>query len=373
VKESPAEVNVMAAPGSEKADVSSNKEPKTAARAPLFVRNDFSLDINASFEIQAGKTLWTSEDDEDGNNLEEWWGRANLGLATESKDFSGRMLMHIYTGDLEGNEVYVRKDGDTSFEYRDLFEIHEAWALQRTKYMNFKLGRWEFTQKNGDFFGDYVDGYYKGFKSGLSSENAIEFQLAPNENMSMELAFISKAPHLNEGDLRLMFHFRKLASIEALDLDLGYRNNIFNEIYASDDNDVRHTISLQGKTPLVPGIVYLFLEAALMNLDAETDYTYVDPNTGIERTKTKTVDMVTPITGGLIFTPRDYRIILEAEFVNNRDATELADNNKHVKDVLGAFYIEKPLSKHFTLSFGAHSYESSKDFAFTGNLIGTIN
>jgi hypothetical protein len=95
--------------------------------------------------------------------------------------------------------------------------------------------------------------------------------LAPNENMSMELAFISKAPHLNEGDLRLMFHFRKLASIEALDLDLGYRNNIFNEIYASDDNDVRHTISLQGKTPLVPGIVYLFLEAALMNLDAETD------------------------------------------------------------------------------------------------------
>ena len=83
--------------------------------------------------------------------------------------------------------------------------------------------------------------------------------------------------------------------------------------------------------------------------------------------------MVTPITGGLLFTPRDYRIILEAEYIADRNETEFADDNKHVKDVLGAFYIEKPLTKRFTLSFGAHSYGSSKDFAFTGNLLGTIN
>ena len=368
----PLKANVMAAPGSEavalKAPV--KEEPQ---KAPLYTGKNFSLDLNASFEIQAGKTLWTSEDDEDGHNLEEWWGRANFGMMTEADDFKGKLLVFMYPGDLQGNEVNVREDGDTSYAYRDLFEIHEAWVLQHTEFVNFKLGRWEFTQKNGDFFGDYVDGYYKGFKSGLNSENAIEFTLNPAENMSVDLAFISNAPHLNKGDLRLMFHFRKLAGIEALNLDLGYSNNIFDEIYASDENDVRHTISLQAKTPLIPGAIYLFAEAALMNLDAEEEYTYIDPETHLERTKTRSVDMVTPITGGLLFTPRDYRIILEAEYIADRNETEFADDNKHVKDVLGAFYIEKPLTKRFTLSFGAHSYGSSKDFAFTGNLLGTIN
>jgi hypothetical protein len=84
--------------------------------------------------------------------------------------------------------------------------------------------------------------------------------------------------------------------------------------------------------------------------------------------------MVAPITGGLLFTPGDYRIILEAEYIHNRADTEYADaDKKHVKDVLGAFYIEKPLTKRFTLSFGAHSYGSSRDFQFNGNLIGRIN
>ena len=368
----PIETNIMAAPGSEAVAIKTPVKEK-AKKAPLYTGKDFSLDLNASFEIQAGKTLWTSEDDEDGYNLEEWWGRANFGVVTEADDFKGKLLVYMYPGDLQGNEVNVREDGDTSYAYRDLFEIHEAWVLQHTEFVNFKLGRWEFTQKNGDFFGDYVDGYYKGFKSGLNSENAIEFALSPTENMSVDLAFISQAPHLNKGDLRLMFHFRELAGIEALNLDLGYSNNIFDEIYASDENDVRHTISLQAKTPLVPGAIYLFIEGAFMNLDAEEEYTYVDPKTHLERTKTRSVDMVTPITGGILFTPKDYRVILEAEYIKDRNETEFADDNKHVKDVLGALYIEKPLSKHFTLSFGAHSYGSSKDFAFTGNLLGTIN
>jgi hypothetical protein len=368
----PVEANVMAAPGSEAVAIKTPVKEE-AKKAPLYTGKNFSLDLNASFEIQAGKTLWTSEDDEDGHNLEEWWGRANFGVVTKADDFEGKLLVFMYPGDLQGNEVNVREDGDTSYAYRDLFEIHEAWVLQHTEFVNFKLGRWEFTQKNGDFFGDYVDGYYKGFKSGLNSENAIEFALNPTENMSVDLAFISNAPHLNKGDLRLMFHFRELAGIEALNLDLGYSNNIFDEIYASDENDVRHTISLQAKTPLLPGAIYLFIEGALMNLDAEEEYTYVDPKTHLERTKTRSVDMVTPITGGLLFTPKDYRVILEAEYIANRDETEFADDNKHVKDVLGAFYIEKPLTKRFTLSFGAHSYGSSKDFAFTGNLLGTIN
>lgn len=360
----PAEDYSMAAAGTE--------EKKKVKKEPLFKAGEFVFDISASFEIQAGKVLWTSEDDKNSDNLEEWWGRANLGLETHSNDFNGRILVWMYPGDLMDNQYHARHtaNGDTSdsYEYRDLFEIPEAWAEQHTKYMAFKLGRWEFTQKNGDYFGNYIDGYYHGFKSGANSENALQFTLTPTETMTMDVAFISTTPNLNSGDLRLMFRFHDLSGIEFLNLDLGYRTNVFDLIH-DDDKDVRHTISLQGKTPIVNGLAYLFLEGALMGIDAEE--TYRDKS-GKEHTRS--IDMVAPITGGLLFTPRDYRIILEAEYIHDRQNTEYADKDKkHIKDVLAAFYIEKPLSKRFTLSFGAHSYGTSRDVEFNGNLIGKIN
>ncbi len=362
--QAPAEDYSMAAVGTE--------EKKKVKKEPLFKAGEFVFDINASFEIQAGKVLWTSEDDKNSDNFEEWWGRANLGLETHSNDFNGRILVWMYPGDLMDNQYHARHtaNGDTSdsYEYRDLFEIHEAWAEQHTKYLAFKLGRWEFTQKNGDYFGNYVDGYYHGFKSGTNSENALQFTLTPTETMTMDVAFISTTPNLNTGDLRLMFRFHDLSGIEFLNLDLGYRTNVFDLIH-DDDTDVRHTISLQGKTPIVSGLAYLFLEGAFMGIDAEE--TYRDAN---GKKHTRSIDMVAPITGGLLFTPRDYRIILEAEYIHDRQDTEYADKDKkHIKDVLAAFYIEKPLSKRFTLSFGAHSYGTSRDFEFNGNLIGKIN
>ena len=360
------------APDMSMAAADSEPKKKKKKREPLLKAGQFEFDINASFEIQAGKTLWVSEDDKNSDNLEEWWGRANLGLETRSNDFNGRILIYMYPGDLQDNQYHTHHtaNGDTSdtYEYRDLFEIHEAYAEQHTRYAAIKLGRWEFTQKNGDYFGNYVDGYYNGFKSGTNSENALQFSFTPTETMSMDVAFISTTPNLNTGDLRLMFRFHDLSGIEFLNLDLGYRTNVF-DIVHDDDTDVQHTISLQGKTPIVNDLAYFFLEGALMGIDAEE--TYKD-RFGKKRTRTK--DLVAPITGGILFTPRDYRIILEAEYIHDRAETDYADKDKkHVKDVLAAFYIEKPLTKRFTLSFGAHSYGTSRDYGFTGNLIGTIH
>src|SRR5574344_1096602 len=357
VAAAPAEDNSMAAPGS---------MPVKKKKQPLFAAGQYVFDVNASCEIPAEKTPWDKEDDVGGDNFDEWWGRANLAFVTQSNDFNGKILVRMYPGDLKGNEYHVRQDSIDKYEYRDLFEVHEAWAKQN---VNLQLGRWEFTQKNGDYFGDYLDGYYKGYKSGANSENALQFGLTANENFSAEAAFVSTESHLNKGDLRLMFHFRKLASIEKLDLDLGYRTNVFDRVHDSN-SDILHTISLQGKVPLVQDIAYLFLEGAVMDIGITGSFT----STTTEGVTSKhDNDMVTPITGGLLFTPRDYRIILEAEYIHNRKDTQFADANNHVKDVLGAFYIEKPLSDRFTLSFGAHNYASSKDYAFSGNLIGKIN
>jgi hypothetical protein len=46
---------------------------------------------------------------------------------------------------------------------------------------------------------------------------------------------------------------------------------------------------------------------------------------------------------------------------------------KHVKNVLGALYLEKAFTDRFSLSAGFHSYGCTKDFMISGNLVGRIN
>ena len=87
-------------------------------------------------------------------------------------------------------------------------------------------------------------------------------------------------------------------------------------------------------------------------------------------------DLVIPLTGGFAFyTPVVDRIILEAEYVGDRDEHKDYVNfpSKHVKDVLGAIYLEKAFTDRFSLSAGFHSYGSTKDYMISGNLVGRIN
>ena len=88
-------------------------------------------------------------------------------------------------------------------------------------------------------------------------------------------------------------------------------------------------------------------------------------------------DMVIPVTGGIAFyTPVVDRIILEAEYIGDRDEHKeywSISNPKHVKDVLGAFYLEKAFTDRFSLSAGFHSYGCTRDYMISGNLVGRIN
>jgi hypothetical protein len=86
--------------------------------------------------------------------------------------------------------------------------------------------------------------------------------------------------------------------------------------------------------------------------------------------------MVMPITGGVsISLPVIDRIILEAEYVGDRDEHKEYQGfaAKHVKDVLGAVYVEKAFTDRFSLSAGFHSFGSTKDWMLSGNLVGRIN
>ncbi len=335
-------------------------------------KEKIQVKFGSNFEIQAGKVFWSSEDDLNGHNLEEWFGRANLSLLTKTDRFIGKLFFSVYPGDLVVNPTYVyTEDKNTELEYRDILELREASALQRTKYFNFKLGRWENTDKHGDYFGGYIDGYKIGFKSTQKAENMMQFGFTPSENLALEFAFISTGPYLNTGDFRGLAQFRDLPSLEAIEVDLAFRTNIFDKVYSSK-SDVKTNVSLKAKLNLIDDKLALFGEVAMLDLGSDSTETYIDEK-GYKHSRTVVVDWKMPLTGGILFTPGVIdKIVLEAEYLADRHETVYKTNSKKIKDVLGAFYIEKSLTDRFTLSAGFHSYGSSRDFVLNGNLIGRI-
>ena len=319
-----------------------------------------AFDINADFELEAGKVFWTSEDDEYSDNLETWNGEANFAVLAEGEDFKGKIAVAFYPGDLK-DEGYATKaakkeafrNGQNGNE-DDYFSLDEAWAYQETDMFSFKVGRWDNTDKNGDYFGGYIDGYLTGFMSTQASENQLQFGFTPSETMDLFVSFISQSANLNKGDLRAVFNFHNLEALNNMKIQLGYRSNIFDVVYDADA-EIQHNVSLKVNVPIVSALS-LFGEVALMNLSADDD-------------------MVMPITGGIaVETPVVDRIILEAEYVGDRNEhPEFVSGGKHVKDVLGAVYLEKAFTDRFSLSAGFHSYGSTKDWMLSGNLVGRIN
>ena len=356
----PAEEQVAAADEQKPAKKKKRRKKKKMIQNAVLETPKLAFDINADFELEAGKVFWTSEDDEYSDNLETWNGEANFAVLAEGEDFKGKIAVAFYPGDLK-DEGYATKaakkeafrNGQNGNE-DDYFSLDEAWALQETDLFSFKVGRWDNTDKNGDYFGGYIDGYLTGFMSTQASENQLQFGFTPSETMDLYVSLISQSANLNKGDLRAVFNFHNLEALNNMKIQLGYRSNIFDVVYDSDA-EIQHNVSLKVNVPIVSALS-LFGEVALMNLSADDD-------------------MVMPITGGIaIETPVVDRVILEAEYVGDRyEHPEFVSGGKHVKDVLGAIYLEKAFTDRFSLSAGFHSFGSTKDWMLSGNLVGRIN
>ena len=340
--EAPAEVAAA-----EPATTASRKKKKMIENA-VFTVNEIDFDINADFELEAGKVFWTSEDDQNSDNFEKWSGQANFAILAETNNFKGKLAVAFYPGDLKTDS-----ENHAVGSAEDYFTLDEAWAYQSKDWFSFRVGRWDNTDKNGDYFGGYIDGYKNGFLSTQDPENQFEFGFLAGENMDIALSLISKSAHLNKGDLRLMFNFHDLPSLELFDIQLGYRSNVFDKIH-DNDAKIAHNVSLKVRAPIIPDFLTLFGEIALMDMSE---------------------DLVAPLTGGIEMNFKTVdRVILEAEFVNDRKKNGYYEGNpKHVKDVLGALYLEKALTDRFSLSAGFHSYGATRDYMLSGNLVGRIN
>jgi len=373
------------------------EEPKKKKR----VSRSFAIvDVPANFEIQARKVMPVDSEDWGDDNLDTWWGRANLMVLTESENFVGKVHLRMYPGQLYGypqsigdvNSDGSPKDGKRDRygrqEPRDIFQLYEAWAWHRGDYVNIKLGRWDNTTRFGSkTFGGYIDAKKdqnyegsstpsvnlreKGFMSTYTPENALQFGLNNfSENISLDIALVSGDNHLNRGDLRVYFSFKDLAGLENVNIGIGYRSNVFDGIY-SKEGDVTHTVDFGFSVPLVKeaGILKslnLFGEAALIGLDDQIGDVSRADNGGTE-------DFDFPILAGLDFSLYHGldKLVLEVEYDGNRKNLALPD--KKGTKVQGSIYAQKKLNDRFTLNIGAQSENGSKDFSFAGRLQGRIN
>jgi len=289
----------------------------------------------------------------------------------------------------------------------DNFEIYEAWAWHKGDYFNFKIGRWSNTTRFGSqTFGGYLDakkdvnlstgttwdGKTKnnvrrqaGFMSTYDPENAVQFGFHNiSEDISLDLSLISMDSHLNKGDLRVNLRFEDLANVNGLNVGLGYRSNLFDEIY-SKYGDVTHTIALGGSIPLLSSVGFLknmnlFVEAAVIGLDdqvgtpsdgsilcPETDSNIFFVGKTCRSDKGKADNSGKPILAGLeldLYRSFD-KIVFELEVDPSRKKPE--------QPLLGSIYVKKQLNDRFTVNLGMQSESTSKDFSFAGRLQGKIN
>jgi hypothetical protein len=368
------------------------EEPKQKKRrkSSRAVNSELTMvDFPANFEIQAKKVMPVDSEDWGNNNLDTWWGRANLMLLTESDNFVGKIHLRMYPGNMYGDESYLKTPNPakgSAVEYRDAIMLYEAWAWHRGDYVNLKVGRWDNTLRYGSkSFGGYIDARKNmsnsgqntnisadGFMSTYLPENAIQFGFNNfSENMSLDIALITSDKNLNKGDLRVHFSFRDLAGLENLEFGLGYRSNMFDEIY-SKYGDVTHTVSLGVRAPMLKGIgllknMDLFLEAAVIGLDDKLGDSDERFDGGPEE------DLTLPILCGLdIDLERGFdKVVIEAEYKNGRRNN--AGTKDHVKDIAGSIYLQKKLNDRFTLNLGLQSENNTKDFSFAGRLQGRIN
>ena len=390
-------------------------------------KSDLTLvDIPANFEIQARKVM-PIDSDWGNDNLDTWWGRANLAVETRSDYFEGRIHLRMYPWQFRGNPVIVEKEPgrlrladnepDILYYYdedynkkvgiktenRDVLQVYEAWAWHRGDYVNLKVGRWDNTTRYGSkSFGGYLDArknrdklsgtsavseIMSGFMSTLDPENILQFGLNNfSENVSLDIALISSENHLNKGDLRIYFAFKGLEGLKPLNIGIGYRSNIFDEIY-SKFGDITHTVDVGASVNLLSdvGIIKnfnLFGEFAFIGLDDQAG-AYIPPPPGIssqevkyrsDKGGSKDNGAVTPFLGGFEFDLYQGfdKLVIEAEY--NGDRVNLTDGSGNkVRDIQGSIYVQKKLNDRFTLNMGMQSEHNTKDFSFAGRLQGKIN
>jgi hypothetical protein len=203
-----------------------NAQEKTA-KAPS------ALELNGSVQVQAQKALW---DNKAKVNLDEFWGRANLGATFKTDRFSSVVNIRAFP---EGwgyeplTGLTVRDSTDTislatSQTQIAKFQIEQAWVKYTWTLLDLRVGRFFTTTSKTFSLGNLLDqNPGTGFQTKLAYHNALEGVLRTGPTATSVLLGAGDK-NLNTGYLRIMTTATLLK--KALVVKAGYRANVFDRI-----------------------------------------------------------------------------------------------------------------------------------------------
>ncbi|ERP39206.1 hypothetical protein [Chitinivibrio alkaliphilus] len=257
-----------------------------------------------SVVIQAQKDLY---DNDRSDNLDNWFGRLDLGGVVESGRHSVDVMLRFYpegfghdfrgpgmkTVDVmefhQGYQViqgpgtfpiYIPYEDttivgqDTIMDMENMQEFSmERVQIRRALYrydgdmLNLTIGRDLISETEGKIFGNYIDEGIHG--SGFLGKGIFANFLSLEKQMDMASLTVlleATSANLNTGNLRTWFD---VTPMENLEVGLGYKSNIFDKVY-DDDMDVIHSLALNTAYTL-PSQVTLFAETGVKDLHEDLD------------------------------------------------------------------------------------------------------
>jgi len=211
--------------------------------SPLMAEEDGKFDVKASIDIQAQKEFY---DDGSQNNVDALYGRVNFGAQYTSEKFLAGVNIRAYPAGFGYEPITGVNFDDVSWDIASAtteiakFQVESAWA----KYLfsdlfQFKIGRYWTSTTQTYHFGNYLDQDPGGsYMAKVAYHNASEF-IVSSDIVSGSVLLGVGDKNVNRGYLRIGVD---ITPIEALEINLGYRANVFDMIVHTEE-DVANRIA----------------------------------------------------------------------------------------------------------------------------------
>lgn len=216
-----------------------NMPPPTAVAA--------SFDLTGSIQIQAQRAFWENGSN---NNLDELWGRINVGAKAKAENFSGEINIRAFPEGF-GYEALtgltVRDSTDTislttTKTNIGKFLVEQGWVKYSSTLLDFKIGRYFTSTSKSIANGNYIDqDAGVAYMGKLAYHNASEFILKTGMLQSSVMLGINDSK-LNTGYLRI---WESVAPTKELNVGAGYRSNVFDLPY-NENARLIHRIGITG-------------------------------------------------------------------------------------------------------------------------------
>lgn len=173
-----------------------------------------------------------------GDNLDNLWGRLNIGAEYQNQDFSSKFNVRIFPEGF-GFEPVVGASYDTAGQgtlkvktsEQSRVLVNHAWVRQQFPDFAIRVGRFETRQTPSFIYGDYIDlSAGPSFGSRVAVHSATEIT-AESGAMKSSLVLGTNDKHLNKGFLRV---YESWDNGQGLSLAAALRSNLFDKVYNQD-------------------------------------------------------------------------------------------------------------------------------------------